>query len=982
MKYNEFPAQPIVIKNNFSNSCKSFLRTSQSRTIILTLLTSFVLTQNAYAQKTCESLFTESNSIQKTQVTDLNSFGKAMTEGMLLAPEQSDIFEVYRKVFFGDSNTSVDGKTLKSVTEILKKHPELTKPMFTEFNISTVEKIYETPEALAKYIRSQTSTAGQVRSNLFQIDANLGYWKKLLDYQDIPTPEGLTKDQQKDFQKKSKERFVTYLNRIINKTNRDLLADLKNENTTYTQKAQALFETLRYLESWMQKKDRNTQPIRQAMLDLVYTVGYGNKSSLDLLKSPNGTVKIQGLQQLWAEADGFAEAVGYKNHFTELKQKLKIDFPTGLSKNEDPQLLIKHFDLLVQQSNFTTKPTNSIRVRSLSIQESPFRSCLGKDCSTRTYFDKALDPNYIYFTMTDSSYKSDGHATLVLGTAINKQNGHLEKVAFLDKLQNIPTTMIELFLNAVDQSLQTKGYHLAIPTYLGKDIPGHGGISNMDVITDFVQQNIMPRLNQLRPEFTPQEHQFQFKNAYSRGDKKLEVRIFEGKPLDQNTEIRKGNEVQSYPSDATLNKEQLAQQVLKLKDSENSEDIIKFISLSEGIVKLGLYTKDQLSIDLDHIAGDTKRPLKIRKLAMYQKTSMASDIAKELGDFLEKLSDQDLNQTVNELLSFKNSSHASLKKLSNEMTFPNYLSSPRVISALIKNKFDINALDNNGQAAIHVAAQTGHKDIIEFILKQPGIDLNTKNKFGNTALHYAAVKGHKDIVELILKQPSVDLNAKDQLGDTALHFAAVKGHKDFFELILKQPGVDLNAKNRSGDTALILAAEKRHKDIVEFLVKQPGVDLNAKSHSGDTALIWAAQNGNKDLFEFIVKQPGVDLNAKSHCGNTALNWAAQNGHKDIVEFLVKQPGVDLNIKGLFGNTALIWAAQKRHKDIFKLISKQPGVDLNAKDENGLTLLLNATLASNKEMFEFLMTLPGVDQNAKYKDGKTALDLAFLRGWIK
>lgn len=81
-------------------------------------------------------------------------------------------------------------------------------------------------------------------SNLFQIEANLGYWKKVLDYQETKMPENLSKEQQKEYQKKSKERFITYLNRIISKSNRDLLADIKNENTTYTNKTKALFKTM------------------------------------------------------------------------------------------------------------------------------------------------------------------------------------------------------------------------------------------------------------------------------------------------------------------------------------------------------------------------------------------------------------------------------------------------------------------------------------------------------------------------------------------------------------------------------------------------------------------------------------------------------------------------------------------------------------------------------------------------------------------
>ena len=244
-----------------------------------------------------------------------------MTEGMLLQPGQADLFDVYRKIYFGDPNTSVNNETLKSVTDIQKKHPELQKPHFREYEISQVEKVYETPESLAKYLKSQIQTAGEVRNNLLQIEANLGFWKKVLDYQDAEIPDSIKQMQSKlgkdsqvadkeayrtaksTFESAVKKRFETYLNRLISKANRDLLSDLKNDKEDYQKKAKALFTTLKYIESWMDKKGRNTQVIRQAMVDLVHTVGFGNQATQVLLKSKNALDRIEGLKKVLDEQD-------------------------------------------------------------------------------------------------------------------------------------------------------------------------------------------------------------------------------------------------------------------------------------------------------------------------------------------------------------------------------------------------------------------------------------------------------------------------------------------------------------------------------------------------------------------------------------------------------------------------------------------------------------------------------------------------------
>jgi hypothetical protein len=492
----------------------------------------------AHAAQTCSEIYLKAPN--QVEVSDLKTFGQAMTEGMLLLPDQADLFEVYRKIYFGDPNTSVNNETLKSVTEIQKKYPELEKPHFREYEISQVEKVYETPESLAKYLKFKIRTAGEIRNNLLQIDANIGFWKKVFDYQDTEIPDSIKVMQNKlsidsttsdkevyrtaksKFESVAKKKFESYLNRMISKVNRDLLADLKNDKEDYQKKVKSLYATLKHIQEWMDKKGRNTKNIRQAMVDLVNTVGYGNQATQVLLKSKNALERIEGLKKVLDERDAVAmELTGEKQlHFHELQFSLKIDFPTGFSKNENPSQTIQQLEQEVLSGQFTTKPTETVRVRSLSMQEAPFRSCIGgSDCSTRTYFSKALDPNYNYFTMTDNQHNSSGHVTVVLGEATNSGSGHVEKVAFIDKLQNVPNQQIPSFLQAVSMSLADKGYKLGVP----EDIGDHNGLSNMDTTRHFVASEILPKLSQKLKAFIPHQNQYDFKNTYSRAYNQLSV---------------------------------------------------------------------------------------------------------------------------------------------------------------------------------------------------------------------------------------------------------------------------------------------------------------------------------------------------------------------------------------------------------------------------------------------------------------------------
>ena len=65
--------------------------------------------------------------------------------------------------------------------------------------------------------------------------------------------------------------------------------------------------------------------------------------------------------------------------------------------------------------------------------------------------------------MTDSQHNSSGHVTVVLGEALNPLSGQKEKVAFIDKLQNVPNQQIPSFLQAVSMSLSERGYKLGVP---------------------------------------------------------------------------------------------------------------------------------------------------------------------------------------------------------------------------------------------------------------------------------------------------------------------------------------------------------------------------------------------------------------------------------------------------------------------------------------------------------------------------------------
>lgn len=70
----------------------------------------------------------------------------------------------------------------------------------------------------------------------------------------------------------------------------------------------------------------------------------------------------------------------------------------------------------------------------------------------------------------------------------------------------------------------------------------------------------------------------------------------------------------------------------------------------------------------------------------------------------------------------------------------------------LKNVVD--ELDEVGLASIHWAADSGHTNIIELLLRT-GADINRKDVDGQTALHYAASCGHVNCVKFLLGKGAV-----------------------------------------------------------------------------------------------------------------------------------------------------------------------------------------------------------------------------------
>lgn len=247
-----------------------------------------------------------------------------------------------------------------------------------------------------------------------------------------------------------------------------------------------------------------------------------------------------------------------------------------------------------------------------------------------------------------------------------------------------------------------------------------------------------------------------------------------------------------------------------------------------------------------------------------------------------------------------------------------------------------------GKTPLHLAAENGHKQIVELLIAK-GANVNaTEREMTNTPLHLAALIGHTQIAELLLSN-GAGVNARNKNGSSPLREAIIWGRMEMVKFLIAK-GADVNTKDSDGEPVLVLASkalpgapsashdygfsgpsfdiigdQKHRKEIAELLITK-GADVNTKDITGITPLYRIASNGQREVAELLLAK-GADVNAKTNNGFTPLHVGAQNGHKEVVELLIAK-GANVNAKNDDGTTPLVLGKQNNH--IVELLLKHGG----------------------------------------------------------
>jgi ankyrin repeat protein len=243
---------------------------------------------------------------------------------------------------------------------------------------------------------------------------------------------------------------------------------------------------------------------------------------------------------------------------------------------------------------------------------------------------------------------------------------------------------------------------------------------------------------------------------------------------------------------------------------------------------------------------------------------------------------------------------------------------------------DINAngrTNNHSCSALSIAANEGHVDVVELLIKS-GADVNTTSLFfGWTALHEAVHMNRFDIAKILIAN-GADVSAKPD--ETPLMVAAgfigrkSPCQKEMFQLLIDS-GAGVNDKGLQGMTPLHLAARACHTVAVECLLENGANTISMSDETWFEPIHHACSNYNTAIWRRWANREGIP--------DTAYMWGYREDDNTadttpIIKLLLAK-GADVNAVGTMHTTPLFLAIQSRDERRVRLLLDM-GADLTSR----------------------------------------------------
>ncbi|KAK5661436.1 hypothetical protein OQA88_11337 [Cercophora sp. LCS_1] len=307
----------------------------------------------------------------------------------------------------------------------------------------------------------------------------------------------------------------------------------------------------------------------------------------------------------------------------------------------------------------------------------------------------------------------------------------------------------------------------------------------------------------------------------------------------------------------------------------------------------------------------------------------------------------------------------------------------RVAETLIKQKAVIDTpMDGDQWNLLQRAASEGLLELLRLLIDR-GVDLNAVDQKGRTALHLA-VRYRRNMVAWLLLQNGASIEKADKRGFTPLHTAVEtckaggdRNASSLLWMLLEHWPGGITVKTKHGWTVLHIAAREGNSSVV-WLLLEKGAGPKDSDHDGSTALHHAATSNHIGVAHLLSTRGGLKLvRAVDSSKKTALHVAASEGHLPMVRMLLDSEAW-INAEDGEKYTPLHRAVQHHRRDVVLCLLER-GADVNAPNRAKKTALHSAMDVPDLEIIRAMLMSPNADLYVEDQGGRTPLDVAKNRG---
>jgi ankyrin len=335
---------------------------------------------------------------------------------------------------------------------------------------------------------------------------------------------------------------------------------------------------------------------------------------------------------------------------------------------------------------------------------------------------------------------------------------------------------------------------------------------------------------------------------------------------------------------------------------------------------------------------------------------------------------------------------------------------PRTV-AFLAQKVDVNVRDTNGHSPLHLAARSGHTEVVDVLLRQPTIEIDALDHRGRTptylacqlkrdrmVLHLLDHGAHADVlppeglslvslcvlncdldlVEALIARPGMDVFRVDAREWTPVHFAAQIGFVELIEIFLTIDASQIEATDDHSRTPLHIAATWGQRESIGFLLSR-NADVNAADRNGNTPLHLAVRRGNVAIVAQLIANERCEVNATNNRNETPLHIAIPSWSSALVRELLGHRNIDVNIGDFAGLTPLLLAVRIGARDFIKELVAHKGIDITKTDVEGQSAVHLAAKHADPFVLQTLHELGGFDLMALDGVEHRPIDIARERG---